>query len=86
MKDILLATEYEVRCLAGSILMVKTLSFQAKYMGTQKTKVTVHRVPAHITEDRMRFFFARYGQVEDTSAIINKAGIVLHLTMTHKSF
>lgn len=70
MKDILLATEYEVRCLAA---MLKTVRFQTKYMGTQKTKVTVHRVPAHITKNRMGAFFAQYGQVEDTSAIISKA-------------
>lgn len=47
-------------------------------------------MPVDITEERMRAFFVWYGQVEDVSAIISKAGItsgefVLQETMTRKS-
>lgn len=51
MWDILLAKEEEARQLAGYILMAKAVHFQTEYMGTRKIRVTVHGVPADITED-----------------------------------
>lgn len=44
--DILLADEEEAKKLAGSILMTKNVRMQTEYMGTRKTRVTVHGVPA----------------------------------------
>lgn len=42
--DILLANEEEAKKLAGSILTTKTVRMQTEYMGTRKTRVTVHGV------------------------------------------
>lgn len=57
--DILLATEQEAKQVAGYILETKSVPLQTEYMGARKTKVTVHRVPVDISEDRMGAFFAR---------------------------
>lgn len=75
--NILLATEEEAKQLAGIIIMAKAVRLQTEYMATQKITVTVNGVPADITEDWLRAFFAKYGQVRDVSPIINKVGIVI---------
>lgn len=51
--DILLATEQQAKVLAGSVLITKSLCLQTEYMGTRRTKVTIHGVPVDISEDRM---------------------------------
>lgn len=60
MSDILLATE-EVKQLAGSLLISKFLRLQTEYMGTQRTRLTVHGVPADITEDQLGVYFSNLG-------------------------
>lgn len=48
--DILLAMEEAMKTLAGSILTMKMLrQLQMKYMGTQKTCITLHGVTMYIT-------------------------------------
>lgn len=59
MWDILLATEQESKQLAGSILMAKSVRLLTEYMGTHKTRITVHGVSAGICENRMEAFFAK---------------------------
>lgn len=60
-------------------------------MGTRKTQITVHGVPVDIPEERMGAFFAKYGQVQEVSAVRSKAGIatgdiVLQVVLTWQSF
>lgn len=91
MWDVLLATKQETKQLAGSILTSKTPQFQTEYMGTRKTKVTVHGVPVDITVDRMGAFFAQYGKVKEVPGVISKVdiatgNIVLQVTLTRRSF
>lgn len=45
--------------------------------GTRKTKITVHGVPVDISEDCVCGgpFFAKYGQVEDVTAVTSKSSI-----------
>lgn len=57
--------------------MAKSLRLNIEYIGTRKARVTVHGVPADITEDRMRAYFARYEQVEGVSTNISNAGIAI---------
>lgn len=40
--DILLPTEQQARDLAGSVLNTKTLRLQTEYIGTSRTKITIH--------------------------------------------
>lgn len=49
--DILLPTEQEAKQLAGSVLTTRNLRLQTEYIGTRKTKITVHGVPVDISED-----------------------------------
>lgn len=46
-------------------------------MGTRKTSITVHDVPADISEDRMGAFFAKYREVDEVGVVMSKFGIVL---------
>lgn len=85
-RNILLAIEEEAKQLAGSLLISKSVWFQTEYMGTWRTRVTVHRVPANITEDQLSTYFSKFGLVEDISPIMDKADIatmdfVLQVTM-----
>lgn len=50
--DVLMATEQEVKQLAGSVLTSKSVRLQTEYMGTQRTRVMVHGVPVDISDDR----------------------------------
>lgn len=48
--------------------------------------MTVHRVPANITEDQLSTYISKFGLVEDISPIMDKADIatmdfVLQVTM-----
>lgn len=83
MWNILLATEQK---LAWSVLAARLVRLQVEYMGTRRTKITVHGVPVDISEDCVGSFFAKYGQVE-VCAINSKCGIVtgdieLHVILT----
>lgn len=60
MSDILLVTE-EVKQLTGSLLISKSLRLQTKYIGTQRTRETVHGVPTDITEDQLGVYFSNLG-------------------------
>lgn len=64
-KDILLATSYEAKVLAGSIPTTKSVRLQTEYLGTRKTRVTLLRVPLIIEEGYLGAFFAHYGQVRE---------------------
>lgn len=56
--DILLPTEQDAKQLVGSVLTARNLRLQKEYMGTRKTKITVHGVHVDILEDRMGAFFS----------------------------
>lgn len=47
------------------------MTLQTEYMSTQKTRITLHRVPMYITEDH----FADYGPVVGVYTIKTKWGI-----------
>lgn len=54
-------------------------------------KITVNVVALDVSEDRLGSFLAQYGQVEEVTATISKAGIatgdfVLKVTSTRNSF
>lgn len=49
--DILPATEDATKSMAGNILTTKSVRLQTEYMGTRKTKVTMHNIPLYIMED-----------------------------------
>lgn len=76
MWDILFATEDSAKALAGNILTTKSVRLQTECLGTRKTRVTLHRVPVFIMEDHLGFFFSKFGQVNDVSAVKSKARIV----------
>lgn len=61
--------------MAGSILTNKNQRLQTEYMGSHKTKITVHGVPVDISEDRMGAFFSKFGKVEEVKALLGKPGI-----------
>lgn len=91
MWDILLATEGEAKKLSGSILTTKSVRFQTEYIGTRRTKITIHGVPVDISEDKAGAFFSHYRQVEEVSAVVSKASIatgdfVLQVTLTCQNF
>lgn len=86
--DLLLSTEQQAKELAGSILNTKHFRLQTEYMGSRRTKVTIHGVPVDIPEDRMGTFFAKYGEV---NALISKAAIAkddleVQVTVSRESF
>lgn len=87
MWDILLGTEQEAKQLTGCVLLTTSITPQTEYMDTRWTKITVHRVPVNICEDRMRAFFSKFRQMEEVNASISKTGIttghmVLQVTLT----
>lgn len=66
----------------------KKLRLQTEYMGTRRTKVTIHGVSC---KDRMGAFFSKYGQVNEVKVLISKSGIAtgdmeLQVTVNRKSF
>lgn len=65
---ITLPNEKEAEMLAGSVLMSKLVRLQSEYMGTWRTRITLHGVPMDFTEEQLGVFFFRYGQVEDVLA------------------
>lgn len=75
MWDILLAAEDSAKSLAGNILTTKCVRLQTEYMGTRKTRVTLHGVHLFISEDHLGFFSEKFGEVNDVSAAKSKAGI-----------
>lgn len=75
MWDILMATEEAARTLAGNTLTTKTMWLQSEYIGTQKTRITLHGVPTYITEDHLGAFFTDYGPVDGVSSIKDKSDI-----------
>lgn len=56
-------------------MVTKALWLQTKYMGTLWTRVTLHSVPMDINKDHVEAFFASYGQVEEVTCILSKAGV-----------
>lgn len=50
MWDVLLAMKEEVKQLTGSIMNTKAVLLQNAYMGTHRTKITVHEMSMDITE------------------------------------
>lgn len=52
---------------------IENTSPSKDYMGTRRTKVTVHGFPVDITEDKMQAFFPQYGKVE-VAGVTSKAG------------
>lgn len=88
MWDILLATEKEVKQLAGSIRMMKNVRLQTMYMATRRKKLRCMWCP---WISGMDSFFSKYGLVEEVNAIISKFGIttgdmVLQVTLTQQAF
>lgn len=69
--DLLLQTEQQAKSLAGSILSTKNLRLQTEYMGTCRTKVTIHGVPIDISDDRIEAFFVKFGEVNEVKALNN---------------
>lgn len=57
--DILLPTNQQAKNLAESVLNTKALRLQTEYMGTRRTKVTIHGVPVDICEDRIGGLFLK---------------------------
>lgn len=62
--DILLATEEAAKILAGNKLTTKMLRLQTKYMGTRKTRITLHGVLMYITNNLLAAYFSSYGPLE----------------------
>lgn len=88
---ILLASEEEAKQLSGSILMAESVRLLTEYIGTRRIRITVYGVPVDIREYRMETFYAKYRQVDEVSAVINKSGIatgdiVFQVTMTRQRF
>lgn len=73
--DLLLASEEQAKTLAGSVLFTKSIRLQTEYMGTCRTRVTIHGVPVDITTNRMGAFFTKYGEVNEVKALSSKSGI-----------
>lgn len=59
--DILLATEEAAKILAGNKLTTKMLRLQTKYMGTRKTRITLHGVLMYITNNLFILWAAGVG-------------------------
>lgn len=74
MWDILLATKDSAKALAGNILTTKSVRLQTEYLGTRKTRVTLHGVPLFIMEDHLGFSFLKFGQINDVSAVKKQCG------------
>lgn len=88
MWDILLATEDAAKSLAGCVLTTKIVRLQTGYLGTRKSKVTLHRIPLFISEDHLGFSFSQFGEV---LPIRSKAGIAtgdveILITLNRKQF
>lgn len=75
--DLLLAIEREARKIAGFILATKSVGLQTVYIGTQKTKVTIHW---DIAVDHLGTFIAQYGLVGDVSSIGSRAALPLEIS------
>lgn len=89
--DVLLATEEEVKKLVENVLTTKVLCLQMEYMGTRRTKITVHGVPFNIILDHVEAVFANFSQVGDVTYVLNKAGMAtgdldLQVTLNRKRF
>lgn len=89
--DILLPTEQDAKQLAGNVLVSKNLKLQTEYLGTRRTKITIHCVPIDISEDWMGAFFAKFGKVEEVKALVDKSGILtgdveVQVTLDRNSF
>lgn len=69
MQDILLTPEEEANALAIRILSSMSLWMQTKYMGTRRTKITLHGVSINVEEDLGEAFFTEYGQVNPTGTM-----------------
>ncbi|CAE1280356.1 unnamed protein product [Acanthosepion pharaonis] len=83
--------EEAAKQLAGTTLTTTSVHLQTEYMGTRRTKVTVHGVLVAINRDQLGDIFARYSEVEDILATISKAGIAtgdffIQVILTLKSF
>lgn len=57
------------------MLTTRNLRLQTEYMGTRRTKITVHGMPVDISEDLMGVFFSKFGKVEEVKALLGKSGI-----------
>lgn len=55
--------------------MTKYLRLQTEYMGCRKTKVALHGVSVYISKDHLSFFFSKFGEVAEFSAVKGKTGI-----------
>ena len=73
--DILLANKEEAQALAGLILATKTLRIQTEYMGTRKTKITLHGVPWLLEPKHMASYFACHGLVDKAYVIRRRSGL-----------
>lgn len=76
---------------AAEPLITKSVRLQMEYMGTRRTKVTLHREPLYITENHFGFFFAKFREVVDISSVKSKVGIAtgdfeVTVTLTKKNF
>lgn len=69
MWDILIGDTEEAVKLTGSILTTKSLRMQTEYMGTRKTKITLHRMPMDITDDHLGAYFSQYEPVGNVSPV-----------------
>lgn len=74
MWDILLATEEETKWLTGNILVTKAVRLQTVYMGTCKTRISLHGVPLDLTEDHLGTSFMKYGKVGKVSPVLSISG------------
>lgn len=67
----MLSCEENARMLAGNVLTSKSVRLQTEYMGTRKTKMTLHGVAMDITDERLADFYSQFG---DVSAVDGKTG------------
>lgn len=73
--EILLQTEDAEKPLGGNIITTKSVRLQTEYMGRRKTKVILHEVPLFISEAHLGFFYSKFGEVADVSAVKVRTGI-----------
>lgn len=61
--------------MTGNILTAISVRMQTVYMGSRKTKITLHGMPIDITGDHFGDYFSQYESVGYVSSITDKAGI-----------
>lgn len=73
MWDILLENDEEAKISSGSVPKTMSVCLQTEYMGTQKTRMILHRVLMDLTKEQLGLFFW-FGQVGNVSAVTTQNG------------